>query len=233
MACGRQGCEKEPTDGRYYCSKSCAQLDDLPPGAAKPTPSTSPKERSTTKGVGERSHRSLFGEKRERREHAERPEIPNAEPSNEPTRIETERSVLRLPDGVEIDGRKLVGRPTISEKPNGADETESGTERLGTPGMQGTGLSRTERRSSDESEETQLTDSSTSRTRLEEARFHTMSMIDESALLLLDCMRSASKKNNGEMRDFRDLNAVANVGKQIGYLARTKLDAIKEARKNG
>lgn len=93
-------------------------------------------------------------------------------------------------------------------------------------------MSTTEKNDSEGREETHHEDYSRLLRHLNEARSATMSLIDESAHVLLDSMKSAAKRNvDQEIRDYRDINAIANVGKQIAQLAKVKLDAIKEARK--
>lgn len=64
-----------------------------------------------------------------------------------------------------------------------------------------------------------------------EERSRSMNLIDESTRVLLDCMKSAAKNVNAQKVDFQQLNAIANLGKQIGQLARVSLDAIRESRK--
>lgn len=59
------------------------------------------------------------------------------------------------------------------------------------------------------------------------ARSRSMSLLDSTMTELHDCMKSVAKDQD-KLRDFRTVNAVANLGKQIAMLARVKLDAIKE-----
>jgi hypothetical protein len=98
--------------------------------------------------------------------------------------------------------------------------------------MPGTEMSTTEKSASGDGEEILLEDYLQLQSRLNEARSVTLSLIDESANVLLDCMKSANKRAQAQdLLDFRQVNSVANLGKQIAQMAKVKLDAIKEARK--
>lgn len=100
-------------------------------------------------------------------------------------------------------------------------------------GTQETEMSTADRKLSDVSDETPPTDSSRSLISLDEGSLRSMSSIDDCVDHLLGYMKSIGNDcdRTAVLRDFRQINAVANLGKQIAQLAKVKLDAIKEARK--
>ncbi len=124
---------------------------------------------------------------------------------------------LNVPEGTEIDMNAL-------------DEIHS-EDRNGNSGMTGTEISTVETKSDDETGETQVGRFGATAKNYDEERSRSMSLIDDCANQLLGCMKSVTKRipQGDQIPDFRVLNAVANMGKQIASLAKTKLDAIKQA----
>jgi hypothetical protein len=127
--------------------------------------------------------------------------------------------------------------PTEEQKPiektQTSEQTESGLEKHGRTGMTETAKSIVSTNVNDETGETQPDTSQVSPINLEEARSRSMNLIDDTAKHLLGYMKSIGKdcEVHQALRDYRNINAVANLAKQVASLAKVKLDAIKEARK--
>lgn len=118
-----------------------------------------------------------------------------------------------------------------NDESNGAENTESGSDGDGQSGDLETGLSRTEKSMTGAGSGTHHTDSFTLPTRINEELFRQTSLIKESGQVLLDCMKSASKSRDGQpITDFRQINAVANLGKQIASLTKVAVEVIKVAK---
>jgi hypothetical protein len=232
--CGRKGCEKEVPDGRWYHSKACAQVDvdsDEESGSisadqtgtssaeedGEASPKSLPEESQSQPSIGSEASRTTPEEESERNN----------------TTMPTESSDLSSrsssdPYGAQNDEKKIQ-KSALSDD----EETESERGSAGMSGGRQIEKSRTRRNTSADTIVIPADGSNELQQSLHEARLVTMNTIDESATLLLDCMRSAAKRGSNQEapRDFRDLNAIANLGKQIAQLAKVKLDAIKEARK--
>lgn len=113
-----------------------------------------------------------------------------------------------------------------------SEETQKLNAQRGENGITETSNSTELKSECEDGSEIQVADSSQPQINLDEERSRSMSLIDESANHLLGYMKSlGTVKDRPVMADFRQINAVANLGKQIASLAKVKLDAIKEARK--
>lgn len=217
MTCARYGCANpvNKMNGKY-CSAQCAPYGHLSGRGSGVTRSASRTARSSSQARGAELARSLNEERataiaqalaEQKAKNAAllgRSEVPNTKPLAMPSKLNVEEEKEEMLIG--NDGTNGIERtePTIVEK----SELESGTEIQPEASLQ-------------------------LPINLDEERSRSMSLIDESAKHLLAYMKSLGSdvRDRPVLVDFRQINAVANLGKQIAQLAKVKLDAIKEARK--
>jgi hypothetical protein len=152
------------------------------------------------------------------------------------TNCERKREIDCQENGNQNPGRASHSRSEGYSTKRTQSESESivkNTGPNGTYGMSETEKSRTERRQNEENGETQPTDSFNQLINFDAARSVSMNLLDETATHCLEYMKSIGRDCDREpqLRDFRKINAVANLATQVANLAKVKLDAIKEARK--
>jgi hypothetical protein len=111
----------------------------------------------------------------------------------------------------------------ISNEPTRGDEI----------GIEETRSSNSSKSTDDAGTEILLVDSIEQRKSLDKARFQSMNLLDDTASHLIDYLKSVGKdcERQEQLRDFRQINAIANIGKTIAQVAKVKLEAIKEARR--
>jgi len=234
MKCKRENCEKEAARGQIYCSKDCAPYGRL--GLSEDSSSTPKRATFYTRALGEQSQPSnektlstVIGTKKQ---SSPQSSVSTRGTDKDSTTVETKPTFLSEPENDARPGPQsnvLLTHEKTGQKNN---STMNEQEKPGMRGTRGTEMTTTEKKDSGAGNVTLHEDSSQLQKHLSEARSHTMSLIDESANVLLDCMKSAAKRSVEEpIRDFRQVNAIANVGKQIAQLAKVKLDAIKDARR--
>lgn len=235
VTCGSHGCERDAQEGRYFCSNHSARRVAGSNAPSFPTPSSPEPDESCGKEDGDPSPKSWIGELKIEPQDESEPQ--SNELSSESssgftingTRTESmpeqplEEGSGPLSEEERTPGRAGSTRSEIWNEPGGS----------GMNGTQGTELTTAEKKQPDESEETQLMESSESLSTLDQERSRSMSAIDTCVNHLLGYMKSIGNdcEKTAVLRDFRQINAVANLGKQVAQLAKTKLDAIKEARK--
>lgn len=209
MRCKRDGCGEDAAPGQVYCSRNCAPLAHLTmvdPG--KRYPSDEEIRGSIIAGGGR---------------------------LNQPSRVVPTNIVGPRTDTT---GIKLLAskneKPLIENATNEERKIMPPTESNGTPGTPETNRNTVSRSEDENSNGTPLEDSSLSPSNLEKARSASMSLLDDAATHCLKYMKSIGRdcEAQGQLRDFRTINAVANLASQIADLAKVKLLAIKEAKRS-
>lgn len=245
MKCKREHCPNEVSDSlqrrhQVYCSRSCAPFGGFGEGNA--IRSTHRTEIYSTKRRGEVSRESGNGEQGRAPDGKQkwrfrkdiRPELRLSKGSESTTPIPK----LSSSETTELKPSKsLSAVPSAALKPCKGllleTMTSSTLEKSGENGMTETEKSTALTKKEDGAGEIPPTDSPVLPINFDEARSRSMNLIDDTARHLLDYMKSIGKdcEKSHILRDYRTINAVANLGRQVTQLAKVKLDAIKEARK--
>lgn len=216
MKCAKENCEKTVPPLQKYCSRDHAPFGHLA-GRSSRTPSVYQTAPSGMPAPTDPSKASS--------------------PSAKPTEIEKDRSGLTEwlqvdPDPGAKEGQPLKNEPTKNHAKE-SENLEMRTERLGTAGTSETRTNIVPLNADEETPEAQTGLSEGQQSSLRQARLRSLNSIDSSVELLIGFMKSqVSELSKGEtIVDFRQINAVANLGKQVASLAKVKLDAIREVRK--
>jgi hypothetical protein len=234
VKCARYTCRKDAAVGRVYCSSDCVQLDRF--GKTFPTSSVEKTMQSSIKERGGRSRPYSEGvpaspqkpEKQAAPERTPRPE----EPQSSPITTQTKSVSQITPVFDERGGLMKREEPTHESAGNARNETWSTSEKFGMPIMPETEKGTALMKSNEETSETPAEDSRKQLMLLREGISQSRSLIRDCAKHTLDLMKSigSDAERDGTLRDFRKINSVAGLAREVANLAKVELEAIKIAK---
>lgn len=246
MKCKRETCQNEVSEklqnsGQVYCSRSCAPFGHL--SGAESTSSTPKPNTSSSRVPGAPSGAFTGAGKKTDDDGSYSKAYLRSIQSELRLQIKSAPTTTPAPTsgpGAPGDSGKRENSgpaPSAGLKPSEGLQHETATgltpERSGRIGMTDTEKNTASQRSPDATEGTSVGSSVAQVKNFDQERSTTMSLIDESASLLRDCMKQQVRSARAESPlDYRQVNGIANLGKQIAALAKVKVDAIREARKN-
>ena len=210
-----------------YCSRDCAPFGNY--GLSHDTSSENQTGKSILRVVGAGSQKSNAGKNKDDYATRYRKDVQNALNRKEITTTQT-KSTAENGNAHSITGTRTDSTSAELKEQKPKEQNEMKSNAIGTIETERTDSSKSLPAVSSVTHQNKLDEQLQN---LSQARLLTMNTIDESATLLLDCMKSAAKRGSSQEapRDYRDLNAIANLGKQVAQLAKVKLDILKEARK--